>query len=67
VTPAYFEGLADHGIIICDEKGLGLKGTRIMSDDSLSKITQTHESKMTQCVLEGLQIITSLSVREGFD
>jgi len=34
-----FEGLADQDIIICDEKGLGLKGTENMSDDLLSKIT----------------------------
>jgi len=53
--------------IICDEKGLGLKGTGNMSDDSISKIIQTHESRIIQCVLEGLQIISSLSVKEGCD
>jgi len=33
----YFEGFADHDIIICDEKGLGLKGTGNMLEDSLAK------------------------------
>jgi len=37
VTPVYFEGFADHDIIISDEKGLELKGTGNMSDNSLSK------------------------------
>jgi len=54
VTPVYFEGLADHDIIICDEKWLGLKGTGIMSDDSLSKINQTYESRMTPVCFDGL-------------
>jgi len=49
VTPMYFKGLIDHDIIIGDENGLGLKGTGNMSEDSLSKITQSQiqESRMT--------------------
>jgi len=43
-----------HNIIICDEKGLGLKDTGFMSDDSLSKITQTHGSRTTPMYLGGL-------------
>jgi len=52
----YFEGLANHDIIICDKKGLGLKGTGNMSEDSLSKITQsqTYESRMTPVCFRGL-------------
>jgi len=51
--PMYFEGLAYHDIIICDEKGLGLKSTgEIMSDDSYSKITQTYDSRMTPVFCE---------------
>jgi len=60
----YFEGLADHDIIICDKKGLRLKGTGNMSEDLLSKITQsqTHESRMTPLCFGGVAE-TSLSVR----
>jgi len=44
-----------------------------MSDDSLSKITQTHKSRMTPVCFEVhdfcsvLQFMTSLSVREGYE
>jgi len=51
VTPVYVEG---HDIIFCDEKGLGLKGARNMSDDSLSKIAQTHEPRMIPVCFGGL-------------
>jgi len=49
--PMYFDGLAYHDIIR-DEKGLGLRDTGMMSDDSLSKIIQTHKSRMTPVCFE---------------
>jgi len=39
VTPLYFDGIANHDIIICDEKGLGLK------ERALEICHMTHSAK----------------------